>query len=288
MSESDTSRRASHATYRAVSSADGARISVRSVGSGPGLVLIPGAGRAAHHYSRLASCLAPHSTVHAIDRRGRGESAPQGPEYCIEREVADVSAVLEATGSRCVFGHSYGGLIALEAARVLPIERLAVWEPAISLHGSFPAEAVPPFAEAVAHGRKALAEAMVIQAVIGRPYDRLPFPVIHALVAVYMLGPRGRKLGPLGATMARELAEIVRLDGDASRFAAITAETLLLAGARSRPFLTTPLAELVGAIPRAEARIVPGVAHMAPDEQAPVRVGELLLAFFSAAGSGGG
>jgi len=269
-------------TYHAVTSADGARISVRSVGSGPGVVLIPGAGRAAHHYDRLARTLASRFTVHGIDRRGRGDSDPQGDGYCLAREVDDVAAVLDATGARFVFGHSYGGLIGLEAARVLPVERLAVWEPAVSLNGSFPAEAVPSFAKAVAAGRATLAEAMVIKAVVGRPYDQLPLPVIRMLVALYMIGARGRELASLCSAMVPELNQILASDGDGSRFADVAADTLLLAGADSRPFLTQPPAWLARVIPHAQARLVPHVAHMAPDEQAPGRVGELVREFFSA------
>jgi pimeloyl-ACP methyl ester carboxylesterase len=270
------------ASYTSVTSTDGTPISVRSVGDGPGIVLVPGAGRSAHDYARLAGYLAPRFTVHAIDRRGRGQSGPQGDGYSIEREVEDVSAVLTATGSHFVFGHSYGGLIGLEAARELPIERLAVWEPAVSRGGSFPAHDVPLFAEAVQQRRYALAQAMVIKAVVGWPYDLLPLAIIRALVAAYVSATGRRRVTPLVTTMPRELAEIVRLDSDGARYSAIGAETLLLAGARSRAFLTTPPVQLARVIPHAEARIIAGLAHMAPDIQAPAQVAEELTAFFSA------
>ena len=269
------------ASYRRVTSSDGALISVRSVGAGAGIVLVPGVGRGANDYARLAADLAPQFAVHGIDRRGRGESDPQGDGYSIEREVDDLAAVLEATDSHFVFGHSYGGLIGLEGARSLPIERLAVWEPAVSLDGSFPARELQSFSAAVAGGRCASAQAMVVKAVIGRPYDALPLAVIRALVAVYARWTGGRVTASLVATMSRELAEIVRLDSDGQRYAGIGADTLLLAGARSRAFLTTPCRELARVIPRAEARSLPGLAHMAPDIQAPARVAEELRAFFS-------
>jgi hypothetical protein len=71
-----------------------------------------------HHYAKLAAALGDAYTVHAIDRRGRGPSGRQGPDYSIDREVEDAIAVLDATGSAVVFGHSYGGLVALE--RIIP------------------------------------------------------------------------------------------------------------------------------------------------------------------------
>ena len=270
------------AIWRSVTSADGTRISVLSAGDGPGIVIVPGAGRAADDYSRLAAHLETRFSVHAIDRRGRGQSDPQGDAYCIEREIEDLSEVLEATGSRLVFGHSYGGLIGLEAARVLPIDGLAVGEPAVSLSGSFPAAAVGPFAEAVAQGRYDMAQAMVVKAVIGRPYEALPLGAIRVLCALYNWGTRGPVPPTLVTTMPLELAEIVRLDSDGLRYADVSAQALLLAGANSRAFLTSPLRELARIIPHAEARELTGLAHMAPDVQAPARVAGLLSAFFSA------
>jgi pimeloyl-ACP methyl ester carboxylesterase len=61
----------------------------------------------------LAQCF----QVHVIDRRGRWRSGPQDPSYGIERELEDLFAVQAQTAATIVFGHSYGGLIALEAAR---------------------------------------------------------------------------------------------------------------------------------------------------------------------------
>ena len=61
------------------------------------------------------------STLHAIDRRGRGASGDTSP-YAIEREFEDVAAVAEARRRPAraapvdVFGHSYGGRCALGAA----------------------------------------------------------------------------------------------------------------------------------------------------------------------------
>lgn len=55
-----------------VRSADGTRVGFLSQGSGPGLLLVQGAMGTAEDYRELAEALAPHFTVHALDRRGRG------------------------------------------------------------------------------------------------------------------------------------------------------------------------------------------------------------------------
>ncbi|MFI7538249.1 alpha/beta fold hydrolase [Streptosporangium sp. NPDC049376] len=96
-----------------VTSADGTTIAFLSQGNGPGLVVIPGNNRRAHHYGVLARELSDTYAVHVIERRGRGLSGPQGPGYGVETEVDDAVAVMERTGSDLVFGHSYGGLTAL-------------------------------------------------------------------------------------------------------------------------------------------------------------------------------
>ena len=46
--------------------------------------------------------LSEHFTVHAYDRRGRGESGPGESPYAVQREVEDLVAVIEAAG-----GHAH-------------------------------------------------------------------------------------------------------------------------------------------------------------------------------------
>jgi pimeloyl-ACP methyl ester carboxylesterase len=115
-------------TARATST-DQTSISFLSTGQGPALVVIPGNNRRAHHYEALARDLAATHTVHVIDRRGRGLSGPQGPDYSIDQEVDDALAVVDQTGAELAFGHSYGGLIALHVALRRRLAALTVYEP---------------------------------------------------------------------------------------------------------------------------------------------------------------
>ena len=97
-----------------VVSADGTAIAHDVIGSGPGLVIVHGVGRMARNYRDLARALAGSFTVHVMERRGRGASGPKGDAYRIEREREDLHALMKATGAPFLFGHSYGGLVALE------------------------------------------------------------------------------------------------------------------------------------------------------------------------------
>ncbi len=78
----------------------------------------------------LAGLLAAQFTVHAYDRRGRGDSSDTAP-YTVERELEDLAAVVEhAAGTPALYGHSSGAMVALRAsAQGLPVSRVAAYEP---------------------------------------------------------------------------------------------------------------------------------------------------------------
>ena len=67
----------------AVTSADGTSIAYQTVGGGRGLIVVGGALRTGGDYLPLAQELAGTFAVHVMDRRGRGASGPQGPDYSI-------------------------------------------------------------------------------------------------------------------------------------------------------------------------------------------------------------
>jgi pimeloyl-ACP methyl ester carboxylesterase len=108
-----------------------ATVSYAKYGSGPPLVLVHG-GFSDHitNWQECKSLLEDRFTVHAIARRGRGETtATQG--HSVNDEVADVVAVLRHIGERAfLLGHSYGAVCALNAAAQHPegIRKLVLYE----------------------------------------------------------------------------------------------------------------------------------------------------------------
>jgi pimeloyl-ACP methyl ester carboxylesterase len=131
--------RATLLTPRASSvvSEDGTPIKFSSVGSGPGLVVVGGVLSNGLEYLPLAHALAAVFEVHLVERRGRAGSGPQRENHSIDDECADLAGVLRATGASAVFGHSFGGLVALEAARRGQIiQSLFVYDPGVPLRGS--------------------------------------------------------------------------------------------------------------------------------------------------------
>jgi pimeloyl-ACP methyl ester carboxylesterase len=114
-----------------VISADGTEIAYEQVGDGRPLVLIHGGGVTRRIWNGTRPHLADDATLLIPDRRGRGDSG-DADEYSLEREVADIRAVLDAIDSEPIlFGHSFGALLALEAAQESSVKRLILYEPAI-------------------------------------------------------------------------------------------------------------------------------------------------------------
>jgi pimeloyl-ACP methyl ester carboxylesterase len=266
-----------------MTSADGTTIGVLSHGTGPGIVVIPGSTRRAHHYDNLARALGDRFTVHAIDRRGRGLSGPQGSGYSIDDEVEDALAVLDGTGSEIVFGHSYGGAIAMRLALRRPLASLAVYEPALSVNGSMDLSFLPTVVDLIERRRFGTAMGRWITGLGLRPFDRAPQVVYTALGWLMMHSGDGADERETFRAAPAEAGQIQRLDSDGREYAAITTPTLLLGGGRSPGYLQYALRELDRILPNATLLRSPQLDHNAPDLNAPDTVAGLVRAFLTPA-----
>ena len=110
-------------------------IAVFEAGAGPPLVLVHGTTADHRTWRGVGPDLATRWRLHAIDRRGRGDSGDgDAAAYDIEREFDDLAAVAEvlaneAGGPVDVVGHSLGGRIALGASlRTAAIRRVVAYE----------------------------------------------------------------------------------------------------------------------------------------------------------------
>ncbi|MFI5695778.1 alpha/beta fold hydrolase [Kribbella sp. NPDC051586] len=230
-------------------------------------MVVPGNNRRAHHYERLARGLAGVHAVHVVERRGRGASEARAAAYSVETEADDVLAVMERTGARVVFGHSYGGLIALHVGLRQPLDALIAYEPGVSIGGSFDASWLDAFTQQLGDGRQVAAMATFL-----RGTDLLPSrarPLLWAISLLMLRGSGGRETRDMMPTTPAEIGEVARLDSDGSRYAGIAARTLLLGGEKSPAYLTGVLPQLATIVPSAEYTILPGLDHNAPDLNAP-------------------
>jgi pimeloyl-ACP methyl ester carboxylesterase len=273
--------KAAAVTWRAgmVTSRDGTAVSFLSTGHGPGLVVIPGNNRRAHHYEALAGALSGAYCVHVIDRRGRGASGPQGPDYRLDSEVDDALAVMDHTRADKVFGHSYGGLAGLHLALRRRVAALVVYEPSVSIRGSFEAGWLPAFVDLLGQGRHNAAMALFLKRTRLAPIGDAPMPVFRALAYLLLHGSDGPDTRAMMATTPAEIGEVVRHDSDGGRYAEIASPTLLLGGGKSPSYLTTVLGELADIMPDARRVILRGLDHNAPDLNGPAVIADQIRAF---------
>ncbi len=263
-------------------STDGTIITYHSLGEGVPIIVVGGAMRAGIDYLAFAEVLAERFSVHVMDRRGRGASGPLGSDYGIDKECQDLLAVQVATGARLVFGHSYGGLVALETAvRADLFDAVAVYEPGVSVAGSIPTAWMGRYRQLLDRGDSRGAFAYFVRA-FGHPWmAMLPVWYLRAVLRLVIRRRRWEeRFEPLLAANLAEHEQVAALDSSLDRYKAITARVLLLGGSRSPSILTDQaLGMLHQTIEVAELEIIHGLDHLAPDEKAPEVVARRVLAF---------
>jgi pimeloyl-ACP methyl ester carboxylesterase len=268
-----------------VLSNDGTRIAVHSAGSGAGLIVVGGALRATIDYFPLADCLAERFEVHVLDRRGRGGSGPQGPAYRLQQEIDDLVAVREHSGAGFVFGHSYGGLIALRTAALSnSLDRVAVYEPGISINGSIPTSWTARYRELLqaSDRRGAFAHFVQHSGQASTFVRHLPQWYLKTILRVVLKGEKWTRMDQLQEASAAEHDEVGRADNNAAIYRQIRSRVLLLGGQRSPQNMTSiPFAMLHKAIADSEIDILPDLDHLAPDDKNPLAVAHRLQRFFS-------
>src|SRR5215469_9475461 len=102
-----------------------AQVSYEVSGSGPLLILIPGASGTGESFRPLVPHLIAHYQVVTYDRRGFSRSLLDGPqdyEHRLATDADDVRRLIEHRTSQpaLVFGNSSGALVALEVLSRLP------------------------------------------------------------------------------------------------------------------------------------------------------------------------
>jgi pimeloyl-ACP methyl ester carboxylesterase len=115
---------------------EGASLAYETVGAGPLLIMIAGAGGLGGAYRKSAELLSDQYTVVTYDRRCRGASTgDREKDLDLAQQARDAAAIIRDTGavSAHVFGSSGGGCIAVKLAEDQPelVDGLVVHEPAI-------------------------------------------------------------------------------------------------------------------------------------------------------------
>ena len=260
------------------------RASEQEKAAAGGVVVVHGSMVTAELYKELALRLAEalRAPVHVYNRRGRGGSSPQPADYSLSTEIADLAAVLERTQTEAVFGHNYGGCIALHAGRELEIGRLAVYDPIISFEGSIKAPWLREFEDSLAAGDEEKALAVLLRGLqTAGPVSKLPLPVLTVLNRIGSRMPIGKELSRLLPTGPAEIRAVVAADAEAKGFDELPLETLILAGGASPEYFADAAQKLDGVLPASDFDVLPKLAHDAPTRPAKALVDRLADFFAS-------
>jgi pimeloyl-ACP methyl ester carboxylesterase len=199
--------------------------------------------------------------VHVMTRRGLSDSG-DGPEYTLEREHEDVVAVLRATGSTRLVGHSFGAICALGAALLHgELERLVAYEPPLTV-----TEPVVP-ADALTE-MEAAAERGDLETVVDvglRRCVRVPREQLDGLRKT----PMWRDMVRHATTWPREMRALHEKKAGVEEYAGITARTLLPVGTLTQNHHRAAAEALLAVMPDARMVEIPGAGHQghggAPD-----------------------
>ena len=161
-------------------------------GSGPALLLVPGAGGDAGQFGELADLLAADRTVVTYDRRSNSRtSRPDAwAATTVEQQADDAAGVLLALGlaPATVFGNSTGALIALSAALRHPalVNQALVHEPTLMSVLADPdgamASVQPVISAGMEQGGLAGGAEAFLRFAAGPGYDRLPSDAVSRIL----------------------------------------------------------------------------------------------------------
>ena len=243
-----------------VVSADGTTLSARCSGQGDPIVLVHGGiGGKDLAFGFVEAAFRDDFAVWTYDRRGFGGSG-DGHDYSLEKEVEDLVAVIEMTGSRPhVVGHSYGASCALRAAtRGVHMRSLTLYEP--PLYRTDDDEAEQAFREA-----ERLEDAIArgdLDSSLRRFYEIVD--VTRAEVSfLSSIRPLWKRLLNGVPHLPRELAALRGWEWQPEPVLTPDIPVLLVTGEETRLPIYPTTDTLREAFPNAEIAVIPGQRHMA-------------------------
>jgi pimeloyl-ACP methyl ester carboxylesterase len=239
-------------------SRDGTPIAYHRRGNGQPLVLVHGSGAAnPMAWVGVIPTLEAQLTIYSPDRRGRGGSG-DGATYGLEREVEDITALVDSIGAPVyVLGHSFGALCALEAAVHTPaIEKLILYEPGLT----FPDD--PLYPEGVVDRLQALLDAGDREGALKVLYREVVMMTQEDIDGLKASSAWGARV--VGAhTVVREAQVEEHYHFEEARFADMQTPTLLLSGEDSPPILKRATNTVAAALPDSRIVVLPGQQHTA-------------------------
>jgi pimeloyl-ACP methyl ester carboxylesterase len=252
-----------------VVSADGTTLVARRSGQGIPVVLIHGSSGGLDSWDGVAPFLADTFEVWVYARRGYAPSGVGAHEKTFSDDVADALAVVDAAGGGAhLVGASYGGTVALHAARNNPSElrSLTIFEPPLFASGVALLPALASYESLIASGDLEGAARLFAEKVAQVPSEALDALTPDA-------GEVAEAVGCL-----HDLQAMAGDETSVTRWSDITIPTLLMQGANSWPPIPSTMARLAAALPAAGRTVLEGQSHFAT-HTAPELFAKKLLQF---------
>jgi pimeloyl-ACP methyl ester carboxylesterase len=251
-----------------VTSPDGTPIAYYRSGAGSPLLLVHGTGSTCERWKPILPRLEEYFSVYLIDRRGQGESGDH-EIYSVEREFEDIAAVVDAIGTPVnLFGHSFGGLCALEASLLTQnLRKLVVYEPAL------PPD-VPPLPDGVVDRLQAQLDEGDREGVL-TTFMREVVRISPLELERFRASPAWPTRVAIAHTLPREL--LARgYEFNPERFEDLQIPTRFLLGGDSPDFAKAAIDALDAALPNSQVAVMPGQKHIAMDTAPDLFLQEVL------------
>ena len=257
-----------------INSVDGTPIALWKSGSGPSVLMVPGTSADHSAWDSVAALLADSFSVYTMDRRGRGASGDAG-SYAIEREFEDVAAAANALPAPVhLFGHSFGGTCALEAAlRTQNLASLMIYEGGPKPHGMriIGDEFIANLEQLIADGNREEALSTFMLNAAGVTPEELPVLRQHHAWPSRVAAAH---------TIPRELRAVNDYGADMSKLATLTIPTLLIVGSETEPRRREMFERVVTLLPNARLAVLSGQRHAA-HQTAPALLAATLRDFLA-------
>jgi pimeloyl-ACP methyl ester carboxylesterase len=261
---------------RLVASPDGVPIALfetgiaRRASEHPTLILVHGTTADHTTFRAVAPVLGERRHLVAIDRRGRGASGDSldTPGYSIEREYDDLASVAHTIatldgGPVDVLGHSYGGRIALGAARRSEvIRRIVVYEgaPAVSRLPYRPVGVERRIRDQLADGDNDAALETFFREIVA---------LDDAAIAAYRENPVWPIRAAAAPTILRELSAEASRIASLEALGEVTIPVLLVLGSASREPFAVATGALRERLATSQVVTIDGAAHAAHHTHVP-------------------